>query len=189
VSGYFIYREGQLLNAVAINATAFSDTVPSAGTSYAYEVKAVDYSNNLSVPGSTQVDVPAADIDGNGLPDDWELRYFSRTGIDPGADPDGDGLTNLQEFQAGTSPTDFYNGILPTHEPLNAGRPGAEDQLALMVRKPDGTPWANAPVTFQITGGDRRLSATAGGPDYHERIQVRADSTGLAQCFLEPQHP
>jgi subtilisin family serine protease len=47
------------------------------------------------------------DTDGNGLPDWWEQTYFgSLTGTDPNADPDGDGLSNIQEWQAGTDPTD-----------------------------------------------------------------------------------
>jgi len=45
-----------------------------------------------------------ADSDGNGLPDAWELQYFGHIGVDPNADPDGDGLTNLQEYQHGTNP-------------------------------------------------------------------------------------
>lgn len=38
------------------------------------------------------------------LPDWWQLQHFGQTGVDPNADPDGDGLTNLQEFHAGTDP-------------------------------------------------------------------------------------
>ena len=42
--------------------------------------------------------------DTNGLPCWWELQYFGKTGVDPNADPDGDGLSNLQEYQWGTDP-------------------------------------------------------------------------------------
>lgn len=44
------------------------------------------------------------DSDGNGLPDTWEQQYFGHLGVDPHADPDGDGLTNLGEVQYGTNP-------------------------------------------------------------------------------------
>jgi len=39
----------------------------------------------------------------------WELKYFGRANpnFDWNSDPDGDGLTNLQEYQMGTDPTKF----------------------------------------------------------------------------------
>jgi hypothetical protein len=44
------------------------------------------------------------DSDGNGLDDAWEMLYFGQLGNNPSADPDNDGLTNLQEYQLGTDP-------------------------------------------------------------------------------------
>jgi hypothetical protein len=49
------------------------------------------------------------DTNGDGLPDAWQIHYFgSITSPDarPDADPDHDGLNNLQEYLAGTDPTD-----------------------------------------------------------------------------------
>ncbi len=48
----------------------------------------------------------AGQLDSNGLPIAWEMTYFGRTGIDPDADPDHDGMSNLQEYLAGTNPND-----------------------------------------------------------------------------------
>jgi GH25 family lysozyme M1 (1,4-beta-N-acetylmuramidase) len=45
------------------------------------------------------------DVDGNGLRDTWEIQYFGHTGVDPDADADGDGMSNYQEYLAGTNPT------------------------------------------------------------------------------------
>ena len=47
-----------------------------------------------------------ADRDHDGLPDFWEQRYFGDpTNALANADPDGDGQSNLQEYIAGTDPT------------------------------------------------------------------------------------
>ena len=46
----------------------------------------------------------AIDTDNNGLRDAWELKYFGAIGQDPNADPDHDGLTNLQESKYNTNP-------------------------------------------------------------------------------------
>jgi hypothetical protein len=45
------------------------------------------------------------DSDGDGLPDWWENQHFAGNG-DPNADSDGDGMKNLNEYVAGTTPTD-----------------------------------------------------------------------------------
>jgi uncharacterized protein YkwD len=52
----------------------------------------------ISISGQT------ADADRDGLPDDWERRYFGNLNKAAGGDADGDGLTNLAEYQLGTSP-------------------------------------------------------------------------------------
>jgi len=50
-------------------------------------------------------------LDANGLPIAWELLNFGTTGVDATADPDRDGMSNAQEYLAGTNPNDA-NGIL-----------------------------------------------------------------------------
>jgi len=71
-------------------------------------------------------------LDTNGLPIAWELTYFGHTGVDPNADPDDDGMSNFQEYLAGTNPT---NGA---------------DYLAITAKtfSPNGT---NASLTWNST--------------------------------------
>lgn len=58
------------------------------------------YGRTASRPATLTV---LTDADADGLPDDWEQQ----NGVtDPAADSDDDGLTNLQEYQAGTDPND-----------------------------------------------------------------------------------
>ncbi|MCW8126990.1 PQQ-binding-like beta-propeller repeat protein [Microbulbifer halophilus] len=53
------------------------------------------------------------DCDADGLPDWWEILYFSHTDYDGEADPDGDDTTNEEAFEGKTSPcaAGCYNGI------------------------------------------------------------------------------
>ena len=51
------------------------------------------------------VELPPADIDGDGLADAWELLYFGNLNQGANDDPDGDGQNNLQEYQQGRNPT------------------------------------------------------------------------------------
>ncbi|NND65358.1 MAG: hypothetical protein HKM24_05270 [Gammaproteobacteria bacterium] len=46
------------------------------------------------------------DTDQDGLPDDWEIANFGNLDQSPSDDADNDGFTNLQEFAAGSDPTD-----------------------------------------------------------------------------------
>ncbi len=59
----------------------------------------------------------AGDSDGDGMPDDWEQVNGTLVFVnDAGSDPDGDGFTNLQEYQAGTHPnngTSFLKVMQP----------------------------------------------------------------------------
>jgi serine protease len=74
------------------------------------------------------------DLDGNGLADAWELMHFGLIGVDPQGDPDGDGLTNLQEFQQGTDPfsADPTPGIVTKLHAL----PGDENVVITWVQSP-----------------------------------------------------
>lgn len=51
--------------------------------------------------------------DGSGLPLWWQLQYFGTNGVDPNADPAGDGWSNIQKFQNGWNPNSFYTPPTP----------------------------------------------------------------------------
>lgn len=54
---------------------------------------------------SVTINDPSVDADADGLPDYWEIQHFgSITAYDGNGDPDGDGITNLQEYTENTDP-------------------------------------------------------------------------------------
>lgn len=59
------------------------------------------------------------DSDQDGLEDGWELVNFGDLSARPGDDPDGDGMTNLGEFLAGTNPKDAGSSLRLTGLSLN----------------------------------------------------------------------
>jgi hypothetical protein len=76
-------------------------------------LRVVDEDGRSGLSNTFSVEDPS-DADGDGLPDSWEVRYFGSTsapGGGPNDDPDGDGLTNLEEFLAGTDPRGPSSGL------------------------------------------------------------------------------
>lgn len=71
-----------------------------------------------------------ADADGNGIPDWWEQQYLGAVGVDPYADPDGDGWANLQEYQNGTDPNNFNTPPAPQGLTVTLGTNGTTASIS-----------------------------------------------------------
>ena len=68
------------------------------------ELETFDYPLTTTRVTADYQTIVTRDSDNNGLPDFWERINFGHLGVDPNADPDGDGFSNLQEYQMGTNP-------------------------------------------------------------------------------------
>ena len=130
------------------------------------------------------------DSDGNGLPDNWEIANFGHIGVDPYADPDGDGFTALQEYQNGTNPLDYYNGDLPTMEVVSGdNQSGTSDTflpqpLIARVKTSAGLLLENAPVTFHVMSGGGQLGVN-GTETVADPYVARTGADGLVAIYFK----
>jgi hypothetical protein len=127
---------------------------------------------------------------GSILPAWWQLQYFNSLNVDPNALAlRGDGLTNLQAWQQGLNPNDFFNGQPPvlsiTGGNNQTGPPATflDQPLIVKVTNAAGTPLVNAPVTFTINDSSGGLAVATGG-SVTTSLFVRTDAAGTAQvCY------
>ena len=83
-------------------------------TEYYFVIRAYDGILESSDSSEARYIPPIMDNDGDGIPDDWEVRF----GLDPrvddaDGDPDRDGISNRDEFRAGMEPDDPGVGTAP----------------------------------------------------------------------------
>lgn len=116
---------------------------------------------------------------------------------DADCDPDGDGLTNSEEFVLGTDQLDYYNGIPPVlavtggNQQFVQPNTIANDPLVIQVKTANGQSLVNAPVTFTVTSGGGMLArASDRDPVGHGVITDQTDSEGnVSVFFIAPSNP
>ncbi len=117
-----------------------SVTVSGLAPGNTYELLLIKTSFNGIVGNSETVVVTTWGIDenGDGLPDEWQAQYWSGEYPSPAADTDGDGSSNLNEFLAGTDPTESSDVLALEILDSNGGRfltwranPGSSYQVEL----------------------------------------------------------
>jgi len=157
------------LNLASFKPTALRPAMPfrmkvQIGTAVYVPIEMTGNFVNLGQPASqTRIDLTLGeDSDGDGLPDAWERLLISALGhgtladIRPGDDSDHDGISNYDEYVAGTYAFDPADGFRVKLTKLSSGLPALEF-LAIRNRtysaygSSDLTTWT--PIKFRLPDG------------------------------------
>lgn len=114
VQNYELYVNGSATATIVTNQVYVVSGL-SPGTTYSFEVAFRLRDGQLS-PRSAAVSgrTWGEDWNDDGIPDDWQAQYFGNNSAlwpSPSADSDGDGLSNRQEYMAGTNPKDANSAL------------------------------------------------------------------------------
>jgi hypothetical protein len=124
-----------------------------------------DWQEAPTVSRSWTISSTPPDTDSDGMPDAWEITHNLNpaSASDAPLDPDGDGLSNLSEFIAGTSPRDPASTLALTGSSLpDSSIRLSFDAIAGKSYRIDSAPSPNGPWS-ELT----RLSPTDSGPVSH----------------------
>ena len=102
------------------------------------------------------------DTDFNGMPDNWEVQYFGHLGNNATADPDNDGVSNLNEYLQGTNPvvpnTPPPSPTLPPMNGMEAWYQGGEAYTTVaMTQKCSVSGTDTCALLRDLSGNNRHL--------------------------------
>jgi uncharacterized protein (TIGR02597 family) len=149
-------------------------------------------------PAGTTTDIGAdewVDTDSDGLPDWWEMDVLGSLTATGSDDPDGDGLTNVQEYEGSSDPQNYYSQGPELISPMlsivsgnnQSGEPSTFADEPFVVEVRSGTSvLANAPVTFTVTGSaGGGITTESGGLHPVSTLSVVTGTDGRARAYFE----
>jgi Tol biopolymer transport system component len=129
------------------------------------------------------------DSDGDGIDDDWELTFFNTLSRDGTGDFDRDGMTDLEEFLAGTDPTNEFSILrawiasdLPNGNPVVSWTavPGRSYQVESLNLE-TGSPWSGLAPTITASSSTAQFTDPSTlDPHRLYRVRLVAPSPGEA---------
>ncbi len=132
------------------------------------------------------------DSDGDGMPDEWEKKFsLDPFGDDSVLDPDSDGFSNLEEFQAGTDPKDAKShparfaflrvrsiDVEPFPFAFNGSKmKGADGEYKFAVKDAKGRDW-------YVKKGQELAKTGFSLKDFSSAMEERKTSTGVRKMEI-----
>jgi hypothetical protein len=125
IANYEVYLDGSVTPTAVVTNNWWTSTGLAAGSAHSYQFDYVLADGRRSpLSPSTSGTTYAYPFTWGGIPYDWMMQYYgSDTSLWPSAnaDTDGDGATTLQEFLAGTNPTDRNSALKVALSPTPQG--------------------------------------------------------------------
>jgi len=174
-----------LLYSVTGKKYTYDDRNVTKGRLYYYKLEDIDSFGKHTWHGPVCVD-----WDGDGMPDDWELKYALDPTVDDGdLDYDNDGLTNYEEYLRGTDPfnPDTDGDGIPDGQdfdnpPVVPGGGGSGDGVNVVSQDDSGM------VLELVTSRFEAMDTEANGTTY-QRLAIPGYTHGLTNTTGSPELP
>jgi len=181
IASYEVYADGVANATVSTSNTFWTMTGVAASSVHTFKLAYVLKDGrrsplSASVVGRTY----SANPSWGGIPQEWMIEYFGSDILSwpsPNADTDGDGVSNLNEFLAGTDPTDAHSvlrvELQPSHQGLFLNWNTQPGLLYQVQTSPNLSGWVNVGAPRFSAGRVDSLYVGAGNAGYFRVLRVR----------------
>jgi len=124
------------------------------------------------------------DTDADGLQDEWEMWYFGNLSQGPDDDYDGDGWTNVEEYFAGTDPTELT--VFDNHRiTVPYGREAIPSGTSYTIRWVAPPEAVNFKLKYSMDNGKTWKPIASGIADTSYEWTVATPSKNKKECLVK----